>query len=118
MRTGLSREANVSLSLGTKSAGKGFARARDRAAFCPGYRPSPAAETGNPALARAKVADVKGFFQRPQETEISRDWVVVDAARIEPVCQGNSLLNGKIQGNFSESDFFAHFSRPNDAEFQ
>jgi hypothetical protein len=35
MRTGLSRHANGSLSVGIKFAGKGFARARDRAAFLP-----------------------------------------------------------------------------------
>lgn len=39
--------------LGTRFFGKGFARARDRAAVCPDYRPSPVAETGNAALARA-----------------------------------------------------------------
>jgi hypothetical protein len=55
--TGLSRKANASLSLGTKSAGKGFARARDRAAFCPRDPPSPAAETGSAAPACGNVAE-------------------------------------------------------------
>jgi hypothetical protein len=39
------------LSVGIKSAGKGFARARDRAAFCPRDRPSASAETGDSAPA-------------------------------------------------------------------
>jgi hypothetical protein len=54
--------------VGIKSAGKGFARARDRAAFCPRDRPSAAAETGDSAPACANVAANRGFFQRPQET--------------------------------------------------
>jgi hypothetical protein len=76
MRTGLSRHANASLSLGIKSAGKGFARARDRAAFCPRDRPSAVAETGDSAPVRSNVAANRELFQRPQETGLSRDCVV------------------------------------------
>ena len=75
LRTGLSRQANRSLSVGTKSAGKGFARARDRAAFCTRKLPSPAAETGNASPTPAKVAEHRGFFERPQEIVFVRGFV-------------------------------------------
>jgi hypothetical protein len=68
--------ANASLSVGIKSAGKGFARARDGAAFCPRNRPTAAAEIGDSAPACANVAANRGFFQRPQETGLMRDCVV------------------------------------------
>ena len=78
-----SRHAKASLSEGIKSAGKGFARARDRAAFCPRDPPSPAAETGNATPARAKVAENRGLSQRPQETGLVQD-CVVGPAGLEP----------------------------------
>jgi hypothetical protein len=40
----------------------------------------------NTAPARANVPENQGFFQRPQETVLTRDWVVADAVLIEPVC--------------------------------
>jgi hypothetical protein len=76
LRTGLSRQANPSLSVGTKSAGNAFARARDRAAFCTRKPPSPAAETGNASPASAKVAEHRGLFKRPQEIVFVQDCVV------------------------------------------
>jgi hypothetical protein len=85
MRTGLSRHANASPSVGIKFAGKGFARARDRAAFWPRDSSFPNAETGTAAPACAIVAENRGFFQRPQETGFARDWVVVEAVLVGPV---------------------------------
>jgi hypothetical protein len=85
MRTGLSRHANASPSVGIKFAGKGFARARDRAAFWPRDLSFPTAETGTAAPACANVAENRGFFQKPQETGFARDWVVAEAVLIEPV---------------------------------
>src|SRR5712671_3471082 len=82
MRTGLSRHASESLSVGMNSAGKGFARARDRAAFFPRKPPLHAAETGNAAPPRANVAENRGFFERPQETAFAQDYVV-ETARLE-----------------------------------
>jgi hypothetical protein len=85
MRTGLSRHANASPSVGIKFAGKGFARARDRAAFWPRDSSFPTAETGIAAPACANVAGNQGFFQRRQKTEFGRDWVVAEAVLIGPV---------------------------------
>src|ERR1700730_11654619 len=84
MRTGLSRHANASPSVGIKFAGKGFARARDRAAFWPRDSSFPTAETGIAAPACANVAENRGFFQRPQETGFARDWVVEPAGPPHP----------------------------------
>ena len=64
---------------GIKFAGKGFARARDRAAFWPRDSSFPTAETGTAAPACANVAENRGFFQRPQETRFARNWVVEDS---------------------------------------
>jgi hypothetical protein len=77
------RHANASPSVGIKFAGKGFARARDRAAFWPRDSSFPTAETGTAAPACANVAENRGFFQRPQETGFARDWVV-GAQGLEP----------------------------------
>jgi hypothetical protein len=38
--------------------------------------------------------------------------VVVEAARIEPVSTPNSLLTGKLTGNFADSGSQGDFSRP------
>jgi len=38
--------------------------------------------------------------------------VVVDALQIEPVSNSNSLLTGKLTGNFVDSGPLARFSRP------
>jgi len=38
--------------------------------------------------------------------------VVVDALQIEPVSNSNSLLTGKLTGNFVDSDPLAQFPRP------
>jgi hypothetical protein len=38
--------------------------------------------------------------------------LVVDAGRIEPVSTSNSLLTGKITGNFVETGLPSRFSRP------
>jgi hypothetical protein len=110
LRTGLSRQANPSLSVGTKSAGNAFARARDRAAFCTRKPPSPAAETGNASPASAKVAEHRGLFKRPQEIVFVQDCVVDDAVLIGPVSVLNSLLTGNLTGNFSNLGLFLRFS--------
>ena len=104
MRTGLSRYANASPSVGIKFAGKGFARARDRAAFWPRDSSFPTAETGIAAPACANVAENRGFFQRPQETGFARDWVVAEAVLIGPVSASFSLLTGKRTGNYVKID--------------
>jgi hypothetical protein len=83
MRTGLSRDANPSPSVGIKSAGKQFARARDRAAFFTRAPPVSPAETATAAPARAKVAECRGFLRRPQETRFAED-CVVGLAGLEP----------------------------------
>jgi hypothetical protein len=44
--------------------------------FCLRDLPTPSAETVNDAPARANVAQIRGFFQRPQETGFVRDCVV------------------------------------------
>src|ERR1700675_3858117 len=100
MRTGLSRHANASLSVGIKSAGKGFARARDRAAFCPRDPPLPAVETGSAAPACVNVAESRGSFERPQETAFARDCVVADAVLIGPVSKSKFPDNREINREF------------------
>ena len=64
-----------------------------RTRLCPR---GPAAETGNATPARAKVAEIRGLFQRPQESRLIRDCVVADAVGWE-----RSLHRAKaITGNF------------------
>ena len=113
LRTGLSRQANRSPSVGTKSAGKGFARARDRAAFCTRKPPSPAAETGNASTAPAKVAEHRGFFERPQEIVFVQDCVVVDAFQIGPVSNLKFPDNREINREFFKFGPFSAILAPN-----
>jgi|ERR1700722_2859454 hypothetical protein len=103
MRTGLSRHANASPSVGIKFAGKEFARARDRAAFWPGDSSFPNAETGTAAPACAIVAENRGFFQRPQETGFARDWVVAEAVPFGPVSAGIFPANREKNREFGEN---------------
>jgi hypothetical protein len=96
----LVRNANQSLRVGTNFAGKGFARARDRPVSCPRDHPSPDAETGKTAFILAKRAGRIGFFQRPQETLFSQEWLVADALNIEPVSTIKFPDNRENTGNF------------------
>jgi hypothetical protein len=85
MRTGLSRQANPSLSVGTKSTGKGFARARDRAAFCTRNPPSPAAETGNASPTPAKLAEHGGFSRDRRKPYLYRNaWWGREDSNLQP----------------------------------
>jgi hypothetical protein len=110
-RTGLSQQANPSLSAGIKSTGKGFARARDRAAFWRRNPSSPAAETGKASPDPAKVAEHRGLLKRPQEIRYAPDCVVVEAVLREPLSAANSLLAGKLTGNFADCRPFGRFGR-------
>jgi hypothetical protein len=63
-----SQSTNERISVQGDKSGRESVYARQRpGVFLPGYRPSPAAETANAALARAKVTDTKGFFQKPRD---------------------------------------------------
>jgi hypothetical protein len=73
MRTGLSRQANASLSVRTGSPGKGL---REPETFCPRIPPSPAAETGKRRSRPRQGRGTQGFLQRPQETGFARECVV------------------------------------------
>jgi hypothetical protein len=53
---------------------------------------------------------VKGKTRRPSDKEAS-DIMVVVGASIEPVSNSNSLLTGKLTGNFVDSGSLARFSR-------
>src|ERR1700683_2769751 len=98
MRTGLSRQSNASPHVGIKFAGKGFARARDRAEFLPRDRPSAAAETGDLAPTRASVEPTRGVSRRPQETAFEQDCVVADAFHRNRSPNPNSLITGNLTG--------------------
>jgi hypothetical protein len=68
--------------------------------FCHRNLPSPPAETGNDAPARANVGEIRGFFQRPQETKFARNCVVAQALRRNQSPTPNSLLNREINREF------------------
>jgi hypothetical protein len=70
--TALGRDANPSPSVGIKSAGKPFARARDRAAFFTCLRPVTPAETATAAPAHAKVAECRVFAADRRKLELHR----------------------------------------------
>jgi hypothetical protein len=56
------------LSVGIISAGKQLARARDRPAFCPAIQLRQPQRPGMTLRPARNVAQIRGFFQRPQET--------------------------------------------------
>jgi hypothetical protein len=43
---------------------------------------------------------------------LETDWLADDAVNYEPVSAPNSLLTGKLTGNFAESDPSLRFPRP------
>jgi hypothetical protein len=55
---------------------------------------------------------IRGHSAAARKSPQTRDCVVVDAARIEPVSTSNSLVTGKRTGNFAETDLPRRFSRP------
>jgi hypothetical protein len=103
MRTGLSRHANASPSVGIKFAGKGFARARDGRRFGPRDSSFATAETGTAAPACANVAENRGFFRRSQETGFARDWVVAEAVPFGPVSARIFPANREKNREFGEN---------------
>src|ERR1700722_1867517 len=98
MRTGLSLHAIASPAVGIKFAGKGFARARDRAAFWPRDSSFPNAETGTAAPACAIVAENRGSFRDHRKPDLRGTGWWRRQSESNPVCAPNSLITGKLTG--------------------
>jgi hypothetical protein len=70
-------------------------------------------ETGNASIVRAKVAEHRGFFERPQEIVFVQDCVVVDALLIGPVSNPKFPDNREINREFFNFGPFYAILAPN-----
>jgi hypothetical protein len=59
-----------------------------------------------------KCPQIAGYVADTRNSRLASNCVVVDAAPIEPVSTANSLLTGKLTGNFAKSLPFAVILRP------
>ena len=109
-RTGLSRPSNRSLFAAPIPAGKRFGEARDRAAIFAADGPFRATETGALSRFRSKPREVEDISTGAQETGFAQDCVVADALHRDQSPNPNSLLTGKLTGNFSILGAFGQFS--------
>jgi hypothetical protein len=60
----------------------------------------------------------RGFRRASRKYRWRPDCLADDAVHYEPVSAPNSLLTGKLTGNFAESDHPSRFSRLNSALIQ
>ena len=77
-------------------------------------QPEPWSETAPPAFEPAKCRQIAGYSAETRKRRFASDCVVVDALQIEPVSTSNSLLTGKLTGNFGDSGAVQSASEFND----
>jgi hypothetical protein len=103
IRTGLCSRAEI-------PPGKGLARPETGGDIFGGTCRFRATETARSPVSSGKAAETQRLFRRRQEIGFAQDCVVVDASLPQPVSNPNSLLTGKITGNFSICGPFGRFS--------
>jgi hypothetical protein len=109
-RTGLCRHSNRSLSGTGNSAGKEFGEARDWGANFGDNGRFRATETAPSRVSDGKAAESQRLFRRRQENGIAQDCVVADALHRDQSPNPNSLITGKLTGNFLILGAFVRFS--------
>jgi hypothetical protein len=62
-----------------------------------------------PHLNPPKCPQIAGYSSETGKHRFASDCVVVDAPQIEPVSNSNSLLTGKLTGNFADSGVWLRF---------
>jgi hypothetical protein len=99
-RNSLCRQSNRSLSARQISAGKMFSEARDRAEIFGEDCLFRTTETGISRVSLTKATESQRLFRRRQETGFAQDCVVADALHRDQSPNPNSLITGKLTGNF------------------